>query len=333
MRARYRRESIGGINRLRRMPSTLPQLAADRCYLTDGGLETTLVFHHGIDLPAFAAFPLLDTDDGRTALRDYFRPYLAAARAQGAGFVLDTATWRANADWGGQLGYDAAALDRVNRDAVAFARELRDEAGDAPAPIVVNGVLGPRGDGYVADRRMAASEALAYHAPQVRTFAGAGADLVSAITMTYAEEAVGIARAAAASGVPAVISFTVETDGRLPSGQALGEAIEQVDAETLGSPAYYMVNCAHPSHFADVVSGGGAWRDRIAGLRANASAKSHAELDAAEELDAGDPIALGSDHAALRAHLPAVRVLGGCCGTDVRHVAAVGAAWAGQPVS
>jgi homocysteine S-methyltransferase len=333
MPARYRRESIGGMIRLTRMPFTLPQLAGDRIFLTDGGLETTLVFHRGIDLPEFAAFPLLDTDTGRAALRDYFRPYLAAAREQGAGFVLDTPTWRANADWGAQLGYDAAALDRVNRDAVAFARELRDEAGDAPAPIVVNGVLGPRGDGYVAGQQMTGSEALAYHAPQVRAFAGAGADLVSAITMTYAEEAIGIAGAAAASDIPVVISFTVETDGRLPSGQALGDAIEQVDAETLGYPAYYMVNCAHPSHFAGVVAAGGGWRDRIAGLRANASAKSHAELDAAEELDAGDPAALGSDHAALRTHLPAVRVLGGCCGTDERHVAAVGAAWAGQPVS
>jgi homocysteine S-methyltransferase len=315
------------------MAPTLPKLAGDRIYLSDGGLETTLVFHHGIDLPAFAAFPLLDTDAGRATLRDYFRPYLAAAREQGTGFVLDTVTWRANPDWAAQLGYDAAALERVSRDAVAFAHELRDEAGDAPAPIVVNGVAGPRGDGYVAGRQMASSEALSYHAPQVRAFAAAGADLVSAITMTYAEEAIGIAGAAAASGIPVVVSFTVETDGRLPSGQALGDAIEHVDAETLGYPAYYMVNCAHPSHFADVVAAGGEWRDRIAGLRANASAQSHAELDAAEELDAGDPVALGSDYAALRTHLPGVRVLGGCCGTDVRHVVAVGAAWAGEPVS
>jgi homocysteine S-methyltransferase len=313
------------------MPSTLPQLAGDRLYLTDGGLETTLLFDRGIDLPEFAAFPLLDTAAGRATLRDYFRPYLATARDQRTGFVLDTVTWRANPDWGARLGYDADALERVNRDAVAFARELRDEATDAPAPTVVNGVVGPRGDGYVPGQQMGSTEALAYHAPQVRTFAAAGADLVSALTMTYAEEAAGIAGAAAASGIPVVISFTLETDGRLPSGQALGDAIERVDAETLGAPAYYMVNCAHPSHFAGVMAAGGAWRDRIAGLRANASAKSHAELDAAEELDAGDPAALGGDHAALRAHLPGVRVLGGCCGTDVRHVAAVGAAWAGPP--
>jgi S-methylmethionine-dependent homocysteine/selenocysteine methylase len=315
------------------MAPTLPQLAGDRVFLTDGGLETTLVFHRGIDLPAFAAFPLLDSDDGRAALREYFLPYLQAAREQGTGFILDTATWRANADWGPELGYDAAALDRVNRDAVAFAQALRAEAADTPAPILVNGVAGPRGDGYVAGAMMSATEALAYHAPQLAAFAAAGADMASAITMTYADEATGVANAAAAVGLPVAISFTVETDGRLPSGQALADAIEQVDAETLAYPAYYMVNCAHPSHFAGVLAEGGPWRDRIAGIRANASALSHAELDAAEELDEGDPVALAGDYAALRAHLPAVTVLGGCCGTDARHIAAVGAAWAAQPVS
>ena len=309
------------------MTPSLPQLAGDRVFLTDGGLETTLIFHRRIDLPAFAAFPLLDDADGRATLRDYFRPYLATAREQGAGFLLDTPTWRANRDWGAQLGYDAAALDRINRDAVAFAETLRSEAGDAPAPILISGVIGPRGDGYQAAQQMAASEAEDYHAAQAGSFAGAGVDLVAAITMTYVGEAVGIARAAAGAGLPAVISFTVETDGRLPSGQALGEAIEQVDAETLASPAYYMVNCAHPSHFAAVLAEGGAWQDRIAGLRANASARSHAELDEATELDEGDPDALAAGYLALRPRLRNVTVLGGCCGTDERHVAAVAAAW------
>ena len=174
---------------------------------------------------------------------------------------------------------------------------------------------------------MSAAEAEDYHGPQVRSFAAAGADLVTAVTMTYADEAIGIARAAAAAGIPAAISFTVETDGRLPDGSALGDAIEQVDAETLASPAYYMVNCAHPSHFAGVLETGGDWLDRIVGLRANASARSHAELDEAEELDEGDPAELGAEYAALRAAPRNVNVLGGCCGTDARHVAAVGAAW------
>jgi S-methylmethionine-dependent homocysteine/selenocysteine methylase len=309
------------------MPNSLPQLSGDRVYLTDGGLETTMIFHRGLDLPLFASFKLLEDDEGRAALRDYFRRYLDVARERGAGFVLDTATWRSNPDWGAQLGYDAEALDAVNRRAVEFAKEIRDEHGDIGAPVLVNGVVGPRGDGYAVEQVMSADEAEEYHSAQVRSFAASGADMVSAITMTYAEEATGIARAAAAAVIPTAISFTVETDGRLPSGQELGEAIAQVDFETGGSVAYYMVNCAHPSHFEDVVAEGGAWAGRIAGLRANASALSHAELDEAEELDEGDPAALGEGYVALRTHLRNVNVLGGCCGTDERHVAAVAAAW------
>ncbi len=309
------------------MPDSLPQTAGDRLYLTDGGLETTLVFHRGIDLPLFAAFPLLDSEDGRAALRDYFAPYLELAAERGTGFVLDTPTWRANADWAPQLGYDLEGLARVNRDAVAFARELRGTAGAAPAPVLVNGVVGPRGDGYVAGDRMTAEEAAAYHALQAEAFAAAGADMLTAVTMTYAEEATGVASAAAAAGLPCAISFTVETDGRLPSGQALGDAIAQVDAATEPGPAYYMVNCAHPTHFAHVVAGLGDAAGRIGGLRVNASRKSHAELDEATELDEGDPAALEGEHAELLAHLPNVTVIGGCCGTDARHVAAAGAAW------
>ena len=311
------------------MPNTLPQLSGDRLYLTDGGLETSMIFHHGLDLPQFASFKLLEDEQGRAALRDYFSGFLAVARERDAGFILDTATWRSSPDWGALLGYDAAALDAVNRAAVAFAREIREEQGRPEAPILVNGVVGPRGDGYVVDQLMAADDAREYHSAQVRSFAEAGADMVSAITMTYTEEAIGIARAAAEAGIPVAISFTVETDGRLPSGQALGDAIAQVDFETGGTVAYYMVNCAHPSHFEHVLEEGGAWLGRIAGLRANASTLSHAELDEAEELDEGDPEELGAGYVALRAHLRNVNVLGGCCGTDERHVAAVAAAWDG----
>ncbi len=305
----------------------LPQLDAARPFLTDGGLETTLIFHRGLDLPCFASFDLLKDEPGRAELRDYFAPYLALARDRGVGFVLDTATWRANPDWARRLGYSLDDLDAANRAAVALAEEIR-AAGEAEGtPIVINGVIGPRGDGYDPGELMAPDEAEAYHARQVATFAGAAVDMVTAVTMTHADEAIGIARAARAHGVPVVISFTLETDGRLPDGQSLRAAIERVDAETGGSVAYFMINCAHPSHFAAVLAQDGAWRERIGGLRANASAKSHAELDEADELDEGDPAALGAEHGALRPHLGAVSVLGGCCGTDRRHVEAIGGAW------
>ena len=192
---------------------------------------------------------------------------------------------------------------------------------------MISGCVGPRGDGYVIGETMSAEEAEAYHSTQIGTFAETAADLVTAITMTYADEAVGVVRAARAAGMPVVISFTVETDGRLPSGQSLGEAIEEVDVRTDGYAAYFMVNCAHPSHFDSVLEPGSGWTDRVMGLRANASRLSHAELDEAEELDVGNPEELALEYVALRERLPQLTVLGGCCGTDHRHIEAMSRAW------
>ena len=289
--------------------------------LTEGGLETTLIFHHGVDLPDFAAFPLLEDADGRRALRAYWEPYRQLVGDTGAPFVVDTATWRANPDWGARLGYDAEGLDAVNTAAARFARDLADELGGAP----VNGVVGPRGDGYVVGAVMTAEEAEEYHLSQVRALAAAGVDQVSALTLTYPEEAVGFVRAATRVGVPAAVSFTVETDGLLPNGDTLRSAVEHVDAATDRAPVGYLVNCAHPTHVEGSLEDG-PWLARITGLRANASTMSHAELDAAEELDAGDPEDLAARYRDLLDRLPALELLGGCCGTDARHVRAIEAA-------
>jgi homocysteine S-methyltransferase len=310
---------------LRRTSTRLPQLDGD-LFLTDGGIETTLIFHQGLDLPLFAAFVLLDDEEGTEALRRYYEPYLELARERGLGFVLESPTWRASPRWAAELGHNAERLDGLNRKAIALMEELRD-AEDGGAPIVVSGCIGPQDDGYSPDTKLSAREAQGYHSTQIGTFADTSADMVCAMTLTYAEEATGIARAAHEAGLPSAISFTVETDGRLPSGQRLGEAIEQVDAETGGAPAYYMINCAHPTHFEEVIEGGTGWAGRIRALRANASTKSHAELDESEELDEGDPDDLGPRYAALRDRLPNLNVLGGCCGTDHRHVCAVRDAW------
>jgi S-methylmethionine-dependent homocysteine/selenocysteine methylase len=305
----------------------LPQLDAP-VFLTDGGCETTLVFHDGFDLPDFAAFPLLRDPAGRAALDRYLDGYAAVAARDGVGIVLETATWRASADWGARLGYDAAALDAANRDAVDQVLDARRRHETPTTPVVVSGNIGPRGDGYVVGQAMSADEARTYHAAQVRTFATTAADLVTAMTMNYVEEAIGIVQAAAEAEMPVVIAFTVETDGLLPSGQALGEAIQAVDAATDGYVSYFMVNCAHPTHFAHLFEDGPAWAARIGGVRANASKMSHAELDEATELDPGDPDELAEDYLVLRRLLPELRVLGGCCGTDHGHVGAISAACA-----
>ena len=285
-------------------------------------METDLIFHGGFDLPDFAAFVLLDDERGVSALRDYYERYVAIAREHGVGLVLDTPTWRANPDWAARLGYSLPALAEVNRAGATLLEQIRASTTD-DLPILISGCVGPRGDGYKAEQTMTASQAERYHAFQIAALTSSGVDMLTALTLTYADEAVGIVRAARSADAPVVISFTVETDGRLPSGQALGEAVEHVDEQTDGATAYFMINCAHPTHFERTLDDGGSWVERIHGLRANASTKSHAELDESDELDEGDPAALAASYRDLESRLPQLTVLGGCCGTDHRHINAI----------
>lgn len=326
------------------MTTTLSATPGDDILLTDAGLETVLVFEHGIDLPSFAAFPLLDDAHGRALLTDYFTGFLDLAAARGTGFVFETPTWRANPAWGPTVGYDADALRRISHDAVAFALGLAQRHG---VPTMVSGCIGPRGDGYVPGERMTADQAADYHRSQVGDLAGAGADLVTAFTLSYPDEAIGVVRAASAASVPVVVGFTVETDGRLPSGETLRDAVRAVDRATGSYASWFLVNCAHPDHvrpalgpdpepglwpgcypgFQPAADQRGDWRLRVQALRPNGSRLSHAELDAAETLDAESPDDLARDASSLRGALPQVRVVGGCCGTDLKHVSALADAW------
>jgi S-methylmethionine-dependent homocysteine/selenocysteine methylase len=306
--------------------NALPQLEGHP-FLTDGGLETDLIFHHGVDLPEFAAFDLLKDEEGTALLRSYFEPYARLARDRGVGFVLETPTWRASKGWGGRIGYSEDEVAEANRRAVALMEEIRSSCETEESPFVISGCIGPEGDGYDPEHYLSADAAEAYHRHQVQTFAETAADLVTAMTLTYPQEAIGIVRAARAAGMPVAISFTLETDGRLPNGQELADALAQVKEETGGGPDYFMLNCAHPTHFAEVVADAGDWAKEIRGLRANASTRSHAELDEAEDLDDGDPEDLARRYRDLRASLPRLTILGGCCGTDFRHVEAISEAW------
>jgi homocysteine S-methyltransferase len=299
----------------------LPQMRGGT-FLSDGGMETTLIFHDGLELPHFAAFVLLDSEAGRQRLRHYYEKYLEIARSRDVGFILDSATWRANPDWTEKLGYDAQALKAVNVAAIALLEELRAKWESLATPCVISGAIGPRGDGYKAGN-MDAGEAEAYHAAQIAAFAEGGADMVSAYTLTNIDEAIGVARAAKAQAMPCAISFTVETNGRLVTGRTLQDAIETVDGETGSYPIYYLINCAHPAHFESALATGEPWMKRIFGVKANASTKSHAELDESTTLDAGDPVDLGHRYRLLRQRFPSMRILGGCCGTDHRHIAAI----------
>ncbi|NIM68869.1 MAG: homocysteine S-methyltransferase [Xanthomonadales bacterium] len=296
----------------------LPQLDGT-FFLTDAGIETDLIFNHGLEIREFAAHTLLPDPAGREAVANYLRGFLALARDMDAGFILDSQTWKAHMHWARDLGATEAELQRANMDAVDFIAGLRDAFAENRHPIVLNGVMGPRGDAYAPEAAVAADAAQAYHAQQIAWLAATEVDMVTALTFTQAAEAIGLVRAAQAADLPAVVSFTVETDGRLPDGQPLGEAIEAVDEATDAAAAYFMINCAHPDHFSHAL-GDHDWARRIRGLRCNASRLSHAELDECEVLDDGDPRELGSQYAGLMRRMPWLNVLGGCCGSDLRHV-------------
>ncbi len=291
----------------------------ERPFLTDGGLETDFIFHRGVDLPHFAAYRLLRSEQGRATLESYFGDYAAIAASLGVGLLLETATWRANPDWGAKLGDGRHALYDVNVLAVRHLQELRESYVDLDA-VLISGAIGPRADAYADVPPVDPDDARTYHEAQVDALAEGGVDLVTAFTISDPGEAIGIARAAYFHGLPAVIGFTVETDGRLRSGMKLREAIERVDDET--DTVHFMINCAHPQHVLRALDGG-SWRERIASVRYNASTRSHAELDASPTLDAGDIGELRRGHEQVRALLPSLSVIGGCCGTDSRHVAAL----------
>lgn len=315
----------------------LPQLSKGKVYLTDSGLETVLIFQKQRDLREFASFELVVPQDSGKAdardiqlLRDYFEEHVQVAAKHNMGLCVETVTWRASADWGKKLGYDQEGLRNANTKAVRLFLELKKEWLEKydldKDDILVSGCVGPKGDGYQVGDLLSAKEYKEYHLPQLKVLKDAGADLLSGITLNNVEEALGMVQAAKEIHAPIVISFTVETDAKLPSGMDLTEAISIIDKATGSYVSYYMINCAHPTHFEKLFQGEGkrkAELQRVKGIRANASKMSHAELDDAEELDDGNPNELGKEIASLCRLHPAFNVLGGCCGTDVRHIQSI----------
>ncbi|MDF1811649.1 MAG: homocysteine S-methyltransferase family protein [Verrucomicrobiales bacterium] len=303
-----------------------PDLPEDKICLTDGGLETVLVFEHGIDLPEFASFTLFKREDGEQLFRDYLQPYIDLAVELKSAFQLVDCGWRANPAWGQKLGMNQNQLETVIRDSIGLMKSLREENETPDSPMPIIGCIGPRGDGYIPGEMMTAAEATEYHHTQIGILSDTVADAVTAMTLSYPGEAIGIIEAARACHMPVTISFTVETDGRLPNGEPLAEAIDKCDSETGDYATGYMINCAHPTHFAETFRGGGDWINRIRGIRANASTMSHEELDQSETLDRGTPQNLASEMAELLDVAPGIQIIGGCCGTDFEHIREIAAA-------
>lgn len=299
-----------------RYRNNLPQFGSDifACYI---GMDTEILFRDGIDLPGFASYPLLLNPAHRSLIRSYYCNLVDLARDQNVGVILDAVTWVANRDRGAELGFTPDDLKKLNIEAIELIAGVRAEKGDLPT--VLCGQVGPRGDGYAPSDQMSTEEAEDYHSEQIAVYSQTEADLVSAFTLCYPEEASGIVRAAQRFDMPVAIAFTVETDGRLPTGVSVGEAIEQVDAESNAGALYFLINCAHPDHFTRIL-GNEPWMKRLRGVVANASRCSHAELDNAEELDDGDPNELGIQVGGLRKQLSHFSILGSCCGSNLRHM-------------
>lgn len=298
---------------------------SNEIFLTDGGTETWLMYKRGFELPQFSAFHLLNDAGATVAVRDYYRAFAAIAVKLGTPFIFDSLTYRASRDWGRLLGYSDAGLAEMNHKCLDLYREIAAEAGLGADKTVISGCIGPKGDAYKTNEGLTAKGAEDYHGEQIATFKTAGADMVTALTLSATDEAIGIARAAAAAGVPSVLSFTLEKDRKLRSGETLRQAVETVDEATGNAPAYYMINCSHPLDFGPALARE-PWADRIRGLRANASTLDHGTLCQLGHLEEGDADELAGQYRDLRAAYPSMNVFGGCCGTDHAHVEKIGRA-------
>jgi S-methylmethionine-dependent homocysteine/selenocysteine methylase len=284
----------------------LPQLSQE-LFLTDGGIEDTLILDRGIDLSHDAACDSDKDADRELALVRYFQDYASLARDYRVGLMLESPTWQANSDWGIKLGYSYRELKDINRRSISLLEKIRKDYETRKTKIVISGCVGTRKNSCHPSDLMTAIEAEEYHFPQVVTFADTEADLVTAAAMTDAEEAIGIVRAAQFMRMPVTVTFVVETDGKLPTGQTLGEAIARVDGETDQAPLYYGIHCQLTSHFTELFGCDMPWFERVRCIRA-------AKPDNYSLEELGDRF-----RSLVRKH-PHLNILGGCRGTDTHHV-------------
>jgi S-methylmethionine-dependent homocysteine/selenocysteine methylase len=298
---------------------TFPLQREGQLFLTDGGIETEIMYKWGFELPHFAMYPLLDNPDAMSAVRAMYRRYLDVVAKHRLSALMGGLDYRASPDWGALLGYSPEALAEANLRSIAFLRELADEYADDIPQILIAGYVGPRGDAYQTNRTITAAEAEDYHAVQLATLKAADVDLAWALTFNNIPEAIGVARAAARIGVPLAISFTLDTTSRLSSGPSLARAVETVETETDGAPAFYSLNCSHPVEFEPALTPGG-WTERVRGFRPNASRMDKIALCKLGHLEEGDPVELGRLMGTLARRYPHMDVWGGCCGTGDVHL-------------
>ena len=288
-------------------------------YLTESGTETEIMYKYGFELPHFAMFPLLDNPDAVSTMREIFRSYLEVVAKHGMCALMGGLDYRASPDWGELLGYSPQGLAEANHQSIDFLREIAKEYSSDIPEILIQGLIGPRGDAYERNETITEDEAEDYHSVQLETLKEADVDLALAITFNNIPESIGVARAAAKIGVPLGISLSLDSTSKLNSGPSLAEAIDTIEAETNRSPEFYSINCSHPVEYEPAIEPGD-WIHRVRGVRPNASKMEKIALCQIGHLEDGDPVELGELCGDLARRYPHMDIWGGCCGTWNTHL-------------
>ncbi|MCB8822139.1 homocysteine S-methyltransferase family protein [Microvirga rosea] len=295
-------------------------------FLTDGGIETRLIYEFSLGLRDFASFPELFDSRGRAALRKVYTSYLDVAAQSGRPMLIGSPTWRAHPDGLRHAGFgEPDDLTRVNTEAVSFLRELRREM-KLEKQVYIAGVIGPRGDGYRAEGAPQTEEAQHYHHAQARALADAGVDFLYAPTFASRTELIGVALAMAGTGCTYALAPVINGHGDLPDGSSLSEVISFIDATVQPRPLYYLTGCVHASTFSDAVADDDRLQPlmpkRLVGMKANASALPPEKLNDLDHVEGDEPAAFA--RGILNLHNKySLRILGGCCGTDAGHIRAL----------
>lgn len=291
-------------------------------YLTEAGTETEVLYKEGYELPHFAMWTLLDNPEAMERIGDMYRRYLDVAAENETGIVLCGFDYRASPDWAALLDVDRDGLREVIHRGIGFLRDVSDPYRDRVPHILLGGSIGPRGDAYSRGEPVTADSAEEYHSFQIACLKEAGADIACAHTFNNIPEAVGVARAARAEGLPLAMYFSLDSSSRLNTGPSLRDAVIETDSQTGNAPLFYGLNCSHPVEFEPALEPGD-WIDRLRSIRPNASKMEKIALCKLGHLEDGDPDELGAQMGDLARRYPHMDIMGGCCGTDERHLSRI----------
>ncbi len=300
--------------------SPTPPIGTNEVFLTEGGIETEIMYRHGFELPEFSMLPLLDNPKAVAAIRSVLSQHLDVAAEFGLSFMLTGLDYRASPDWGAKLGYSPAGLADATIAAIDLLRDIAKNYENQIPRLLIGGILGPRGDAYSLNREITEASSEDYHAVQLETLKRAKVDFTCAMTFNNIAESVGAARAAATAGMPFSISLTLDGTSKLKSGPSLAEAITEIDAKTGNeAPDFYMINCSHPLEYEPALEAGD-WTKRLRGVRPNASKMDKLALCKLGHIEDGDPVELGAQLLSLSDRYPQLDIFGGCCGTGHNHL-------------